>query len=73
MDVNMPLCMSNGEIDTSPEMCMLTDFHFKCELKENRKEILNSLQIFTWKHVIKSEISLMWGKKVNLSEVIINL
>lgn len=47
MDVNMPLCMSNGEIDTSPEMCMLTDFHFKCELKENRKEILNSLQIFT--------------------------
>ena len=49
MDVNMPLCMSDGEIDTSPEMCMLIDFHFKCELKENRKEILNSLQIFTWK------------------------
>lgn len=69
----MSLCMSGGEIDTSPDICILIEFHFRCELKENTKEILNSIQIFISKHATKSEISSVQGKKVNLSGVIINL
>ena len=64
MDLNMSLCMNGGEIDTSPDICMLIDFHFRCELNENTKEILNSIQIFISKHATKSEIHQCKGKKL---------
>ena len=48
----MPLCMSGGKIDTSPDICMLIDFHFRCELKENTKEILNSIHKFLYQNML---------------------